>query len=301
MGLDEKLAQQAQVSVPTRIRPGDVIVLDAPPPEYRWRRSANVVTSIRRSWSYRELLRSLIERQLRSRYKQAVLGFTWALAAPVSLMVVFVLINSKADIQTNGVPYSLFAFVGLLAWTFFSSGVNGAATSLLGNTSLLTKTACPRELFPLSSIAVAGVDTLVASIVLVILFIVNGFAPKPETVYVPILFLVELAVTMGLSLIFAIAVVYLRDLRHALGLFLQVGLLATPVAYGLDVIPSSVRWLYCMLNPLAPVIDGYRRTMLEGQPPQWGYLGLGCITTVVVLVFGFWAFKRWEGGVVDYA
>jgi ABC-type polysaccharide/polyol phosphate export permease len=303
MGLDRQLAQDSHVAVPTRLRPGDRTgeLADAPPAELRFRRSANVFSSIRQLWSYRELLRSLSERQLRSRYKQAILGFVWALATPVSLMLVFVLINSQANIQTNGVPYSLFSFVGLLAWTFFSSSVNGGAMSLLSNTSLLTKTACPRELFPFSSIVVAGVDTVVASIVLVLLFIVNQEAPQPATVYVPILFLIQLAFTTGVSLLLAILVVYLRDLRHALQLFLQVGLLATPVAYGLDVIPADVRWLYCLLNPLAPVIDGYRRTMLQNEAPQWGYVGLGALTTTIVLVAGFWIFKRWEGGVVDYA
>jgi ABC-type polysaccharide/polyol phosphate export permease len=303
MGLDEQLAQNSHVSVPTRLRPGDTArdLADQPPAELRFRRSANVFSSIGQLWSYRELLRSLSERQLRSRYKQALLGFAWALATPVSLMLVFVLINSRADIQTDGVPYALFTFVGLLAWTFFSSSVNGAATSLLANTSLLTKTSCPRELFPFSSIVVAGVDTVVASIVLVFLFIINQQAPQPATVYVPILFLIQLAFTTGLGLLLAILVVYLRDLRHALQLGLQVGLLVTPVAYGLDVIPADLRWVYSLVNPLGPVIDGYRRTMLQNEAPQWGYVGLGALTTTIVLAVGFWVFKRWEGGVVDYA
>jgi ABC-2 type transport system permease protein/lipopolysaccharide transport system permease protein len=303
MGPDEPVAEGSRVAIPTRIRPEDVAhdLLDAPPPDLRWRRSANVVASIKLLWPYRELLRSLTERQLRSRYKQAILGFVWALATPVSLMLVFIAINSKADIDTGGVPYSLFSFIGLLAWTFFTGGVNGGATSLLGNTALLTKTNCPRELFPFSTIVVAAVDTAVAGIVLVVLFLINGFAPKPTTVYVPILMLVQLACTTGLCLLVAILIVYLRDLRYALGLFLQIGLLATPIAYGLDVIPANLRWLYCLLNPLAPVIDGYRRTVLQNQAPQWGYLGLGAITSAALLALGFWVFKRWEGGVVDYA
>lgn len=303
MGPDEQIAQERPVLVPTRIRPGDDLpeTPSAPPPDLRFRRSANVIASTRLLWPYRELLRSLTERQLRSRYKQAILGFVWALATPVSLMLVFIAINSKADINTGGVPYSLFSFIGLLAWTFFSGAINGGATSLLGNTALLTKTNCPRELFPFSTIVVAGVDTAVASIVLVVLFIVNEFAPKPTTVYVPILMLVQLAFTTGLCLLVAILIVYLRDLRYALGLFLQIGLLATPIAYGLDVIPSDLRWLYCLINPLGPVIDGYRRCVLQNEPPQWGYLGLGALTSILVLAVGFWVFKRWEGGVVDYA
>jgi ABC-type polysaccharide/polyol phosphate export permease len=303
MGLDNDFARESHVAVPTRLRPGDAArdVSDRPPAKLRFRRSANVFTALRQLWEYRELLRSLTERQLRSRYKQAILGFVWALATPVSLMLVFVLINRTVSIETDGVPYPLFSFVGLLAWTFFSSGFNGAAMSLLGNTALLTKTACPRELFPFSCIVVAGVDTLVASIVLVFLFIVNNTAPQPATVYVPIIFVIQLAFTTGLSLLLAILVVYLRDLRLALPLFLQIGLLVTPVAYGFEVIPANLRGLYSLLNPLGPVIDGYRRTMLQNLPPQWGYLGLAALTSAIVLVAGFWVFKRWEGGVVDYA
>ena len=184
-----------------------------PPPELIYRRRLRLIHSIRNSWHHRELLRSLTERQLRSRYKQATLGFVWALAAPVSLLLVFVVFADRvADIDTGGVPYSLFAFTGLLAWTFFSSAVNGASQSLLSNTSLLNKTACPRELFPLSTVIVAGVDTALTSIVLVVLFVATQTVPEPTTVYVPLLVFVQIVLTVGVSFLISIVVVFVA--RH---------------------------------------------------------------------------------------
>jgi ABC-type polysaccharide/polyol phosphate export permease len=287
--------------VPTRLRPGEATrsLPDAPPQELRFKRRASVVRSLGDLWRNREIVRSLTERQLRSRYKQATLGFAWALAGPLSLLVVFVLLNRVADIDTNGAPYVLFSFIGLLAWTFFSTSVNSGATSLLSNTSLLNKMACPRELFPVSSLLVAGIDTVVASSVLVILFAVEGTLPEPTIYWVPLLMLVQILFTLGVTLVFAISVVYLRDVRHALPLIMQVGLLATPVAYSLDVIPPEWRPLYSLANPLGPVIDGYRRALLENRAPEWDLLGLAAITTVLVLSLGFWLFKRLEGGVID--
>jgi ABC-2 type transport system permease protein/lipopolysaccharide transport system permease protein len=282
--------------------PGDrsTTVPATPPPEILYRRRLRLVHSVRNSWHHRELLRSLTERQLRSRYKQATLGFLWALATPVSLLLVFVVFADRvADIETGGVPYSLFAFTGLLAWTFFASSMNGASQSLLSNTSLLNKTACPRELFPLSTVIVAGVDTALASIVLVVLFFATQTAPQPATVYVPLLMLVQIILTIGVSFFIAIVVVFVRDIRHALPLFLQVGLLVTPVAYGYDVIPVELRGVYAIVNPLGPLIDGYRRTMLANESPQWQYVGLATLSSCAILLFGYWLLKRLEGGIVD--
>jgi ABC-type polysaccharide/polyol phosphate export permease len=302
MALERTLSGDSSADIPVRMRPGEALQVlpAAPPPELRYRRPAGVVRSARELWSNRELLRSLVERDLRSRYKQATLGFLWALVQPVSLLLVFVVLaDHLTDINTNGMPYALFAFLGLLGWTFFSSSINGAATSLVNNASLLNKVACPRELFPLGTIAVAGVDTCIAALVLPILFVVNDTAPQPASVYVPVLVLIELAFTIGVGLMLSVLVVYLRDLRHALSLMLQVGLLLTPVAYGFDEIPAQYRWIYSLVNPLGPVIDGYRRTVLLNEAPQWLYTGLGALGAAFFLVFGFWLLRRLEGGIVD--
>ena len=141
----------------------DTMVPEAPPAELRFRRRIRVGASLRELWLSRELIRSLAERDLRARYNQAFLGFAWAILTPVALMVVFtVFFQGVAKIDTGGVPYALFAYVGLVPWTFFSTSVSQGGQSLLTNTNVLTKVYCPREVFPLASVVVAAVDAVIA-------------------------------------------------------------------------------------------------------------------------------------------
>ena len=280
----------------------DTIVPEAPPAELRFRRRIRVGSSLRELWLSRELIRSLAERDLRARYNQAFLGFAWAILTPVAMMVVFtIFFQGVAKIDTGGVPYALFAYVGLVPWTFFSSSVSQGGQSLLTNTNVLTKVYCPREVFPLASMAVAAVDTLLATLVLGLLFVITGFMPKPTSVWVPVMLVVQVTFTFGVTLIMSAVLVFLRDLRHVLPIILQLGLFATPVAYGMDVVAPQYRVLYSALNPLAPVIDGYRRTILLGLPPDWHLLGPGAVTSALLLAFGYVVFKRLEPGFADYA
>ena len=158
-----------------------------PSDELRFRRKLNPLESMRELWHARELLWTLAERDLRVRYKQAFLGAAWALITPVAMMLVFTFVLQRvAKIDTGGVPYPLFAYIGLLPWGFFSSSVSSGGTSILSNGSLMNKVYCPREVFPLYNIVVAGVDMAVSGIVLVLLFIIFGFAPKPTSFWVPV-------------------------------------------------------------------------------------------------------------------
>jgi ABC-type polysaccharide/polyol phosphate export permease len=273
-----------------------------PPIELRFRRRLRPTAIARELWRAKELIRTLAERELRARYKQAVLGFAWAVVTPLALMVVFaVFFQRLARVDTGGVPYLLFVYIALLPWTFFSTSVSQGGQSLVQNVHLLNKVYCPREVFPMASVAVAAVDTAVALPALGILFLVTGFVPKATAVWVPLLLAIQLSFALGVALVTSAVVVYLRDLRHALPIILQLGLLATPVAYGVDVVPPAFRGLYSALNPLAPVIDGYRRTVLLGLPPDWSLLLPGSISAVGLLVFGYAAFKRMETGFADVA
>jgi len=277
-------------------------MLDGPPPELRFRRRFHLGAFLRELWAARELVRTLGERDLRARYKQAALGFSWAVLTPLVYMVVFtVFFQRVADVETGDVPYALFAYLGLLPWTLFSSCVSLGGLSLVSNLSLLNKVYCPREVFPLASAGVAVTDTVAASLVLGILFAVHTYAPRATVVWVPVLLAVQLAFTLGVTLAVSAVVVYLRDLRHLIPIILQVGLFATPVAYGIDAVPGSARWVYALANPLAPVIDGYRRTVLYGTAPDWSLLGLGACSAAVVLVSGYSLFKRLETGFADVA
>jgi ABC-type polysaccharide/polyol phosphate export permease len=273
-----------------------------PPPEFLFKLRVRFLDAAREVWRARELVRTLAERDFRVRYKQAVLGFAWTLLTPFALMVVFTIFFQRvANVDTGGAPYPLFAYLGLLPWTFFSTSVSNGGQSLIVNSQLINKVYCPREVFPLASTAVAAVDTAISVLMLCLLFVLTGFMPKATTVWLPVMLAVQVGFTFGLTLLTSAAVVYFRDLRHVLPILLQLGLFATPVAYAMDVVPENLRVLYSAANPLAPVIDGYRRTVLYGLPPNWELLVPGAVTAVVLLIFGYLIFKRLEPGFADYA
>jgi ABC-2 type transport system permease protein/lipopolysaccharide transport system permease protein len=280
----------------------DRSVLTEPPPEILFRIKLNVVAAVREVWQARGLVRTLAERDFRVRYKQAFLGVAWAVLTPFALMVVFtVFFQRVANVDTGGAPYALFAYLGLLPWTFFSTSVAQGGQTLVTNSQLVNKVYCPREVFPLASILVAAIDTAIATTMLGLLFVVTGFAPKATTVWVPVLMAVQVAFTFGVTFLVSATLVFFRDLRHALPIILQLGLFATPVAYGMNVVPESLQVAYSAANPLAPVIDGYRRTVLQGLPPDWQLLLPGAVTAVAILAIGYVVFKRLEPGFADRA
>lgn len=271
-----------------------------PPTRLRFHRRWSPGAALAELWRAREVLRSLVERDLRARYKQAAFGFAWSLAQPLSLLVVFtVVFRHVVRVDTGGAPYALFAFLGLLPWTFFSSSLSQGGLSLLSNSALLNKVYCPREVFPLAGMGVAAFDTALSGLALVAMFAVTGFLPKVTTVWLPVVLAVQLIFTLAVVLLFSIVVVYLRDLRNALSFLLQFGLFATPVAYGLDAVPAAWRPAYAVLNPLGPVIDGYRRALLLGLPPRWPLLGLAAAGATALLAAAIVTFKRLETGIAD--
>jgi ABC-type polysaccharide/polyol phosphate export permease len=268
----------------------------------RFRRKVSLIPALRELWQFRELVRTLSERELRARYKQAVLGFAWAILLPVIYMLVFTLFFQRvANVNTHGAPYALFSYLGLLPWTFYSGSLSSGGMSLLSNLPLLNKVYCPREVFPLASVATAAFDSILATGILLVLFVIEGFAPKATSIWVPVLLVVLLMFTIGSVLVVSSLVVYLRDVRHILPIVLQLGLFVTPVAYSMSAIPADVRWLYALVNPLAPIIEGLRTAVLYGHRPDLFLLGLGTITSAVLLVGGYVMFKKLETGIADVA
>ncbi len=276
--------------------------LDTPPPELRFRRRLRIRQALSELRNSGTLIRTLAERDLRVRYKQAVLGFAWAIVAPLVLMLVFTLFFSRfVKVDTHGVPYPIFAYLGLIPWAFFSSSVSQGGSSILSNKSLLNKVYCPREVFPIAAVTVAAVDASMSLSVLALLFFAYRTVPGPQIVYLPLLLLVQLTFTLGITFVLSSVLVYFRDLLHAMPLLLQLGLFATPVAYGLDLIPTSLLGIYAFLDPLGPVIDGYRRTLLFGQPPDLMLMIVAAASASTWLVGGYILFKRLETRFADVA
>jgi ABC-2 type transport system permease protein/lipopolysaccharide transport system permease protein len=277
--------------------------LDAPPPELLFKRRIRLRRAVPELWHSRALIRTLAERDLRVRYKQAVLGFIWAVISPFVLMVVFSLFFQRvAKIDTHGVPYPLFAYLGLIPWTFFSSSVTSGGMNILGNTALMNKVYCPREVFPLAGVATTAVDTAMSVTMLVLVFAIYTFAPPLWAVlWLPIFLAMLVAFSIGVTLFVAAAVVYFRDLRQAIPLLLQLGLFATPVAYGMDLIPTRFQLIYVILNPIAEVIDGLRRTLLYHVGPDLRLLIPAAMASLVFLIAGYLAFKKLETRFADVA
>jgi ABC-2 type transport system permease protein/lipopolysaccharide transport system permease protein len=275
-----------------------------PRPEIWFRRRVRLVPALRELWHFRELAFTLAERDLRVRYKQAALGIAWAVITPVLMMVLFTFVlNRVVKFNTGGVPYALVSYLGLLPWTFFSSSLQGGGMSLVGNVALLNKLYCPREVFPIAAIADAAVDSLIATLLLGLLFPLTGFAPKAESLYVPLLLIVMFIFTLGVTLAVSTIVVYMRDLRLVLPVIIQLGLFATPVIYPASKIFKSetARAIYAAVNPLSTVIDGIRRGVLYGLAPEWIPFAVGTASSVLVLLAGFALFKRLETGIADVA
>ena len=288
-----------------RTRLGGLIVTSvpvAPRPELRFRRRLTPSAALGELWRARELVRTLAERDLKARYKQAVLGFAWAVITPVLLMVVFTVVFTRVTtVDTGGVPYPLFSYLGLLPWSFFMASVSLGATSLVSNVNLLNKVYCPREVFPVATVCVAGVDMVVSTGVLVVLFVVFSTPPAATSVFVPVLLVIQVAFTLAVTLTLAAVVVYLRDVRHALPMLLQLGLFATPVAYSLAAIPEQWQVAYVAVNPLGAVIDGYRRAVLLGEPPDATLTVTAGTSAMLMLAAGYLLFKRLEPGIADVA
>lgn len=280
-----------------------VTLATEPRPEIWFRRRVGLRAALRELAQYRELVFTLAERDLKARYKQTLLGAAWAIMTPLLLMLAFTLVFTRFKVNTNGIPYPVFSYLALIPWTFFSATVSGGGLSIVTNLSIVNKVYCPREIFPIASLAIATVDTLVSTTVLGVLFAVTGTAPHVEALYAPLLIAVLVVFSLGLALIISSTLVYLRDLRYAVPIVLQLLLFATPVAYGFDLMAKTPlrKIVYSALNPVAAVIDGLRRTVLLGLEPRWIPLGAATATSLLVLIFGYLLFKRLETGIADFA
>jgi ABC-2 type transport system permease protein/lipopolysaccharide transport system permease protein len=276
--------------------------LEGPPKELRYRKNVRFFSEIASVWHARSFVRALAEREIRARYKQAFLGVAWAVVNPVLLMIVFTFLFQRVvRVDTQGVPYAIFAYVGLVPWNFFATSVGQGGVSIIGQMQLVNKIRCPREVFPLAYITSSAVDSVIACTILLVLFGIEQFMPKWTTVFAIIPLLIQLTFTVAITLGVAAITVHLRDLRHALPILLQLGLFVTPVAYGIEAIPDAWQIPYVIANPMGAVITTYRETVLLGQLPQWQLVIPAAISSVVMLFGAVHLFGRLETSFADVA
>jgi lipopolysaccharide transport system permease protein len=263
-------------------------------------RSGWVRIDWRELWAYRELLGFLVWRDLKVRYKQTVLGAAWAILQPLMTMAVFTILFGRwANMPSDGLPYSLFAFAALIPWSFFANALAATSGSLVGSTHLISKVYFPRLLIPLSSLGTGLMDVAISLAVMLVMMQFYDLAITWQLLALPLMIVLTLAIAFGVGAAVSSLNVMYRDIRYVVPFLTQIWMFGSPVIYPVSLVPAEWRWAY-YLNPMAGAIDGFRAALL-GTPFNLPALGMSAIVTVVLLWIGLAYFRRVEGRIADFA
>lgn len=242
---------------------------------------------------YRDLLFQMTLRDLLIRYKQAIMGFGWAIFMPVTNAVIFSVIFTRVSPLQLDVPYPVYVYAGLLPWNFFASALKFSMTSLTSNSSLVTKIYFPREVLPFSAVLVALVDFMVAASVMGILMMYYGIGISWTLLFLPLIVGVQIMFTGGMALVLAMGNLFLRDVKYLSEVVIMVWMFATSVVYPVDRIGGNLG-LLLKLNPMTPIIDAYRSVLLRNEWPAAGPFLFAAAASLAVLFLGWIAFHRAE-------
>ena len=245
-------------------------------------------------WRYRELLLFFVWRDIKVRYKQTILGVAWAVLQPLITMVIFsVIFGRLANIPSDGIPYPVFSFAGLLPWQLFARSISDATSSLVTNQNMVTKVYFPRLILPMSTSLSGLVDFGIALLILFGLMVYYAIVPTWRILLIPVLVVFTLMTSMSVSFWLSALAVRYRDIRFITPFLVQVWLYATPVVYPSTLVPEQWLWLY-RLNPMTAVVEGFR-WVLYGQTPATSHLYLLSVGVVLLLLFsGLIFFQRME-------
>ena len=246
-------------------------------------------------WEYRELLYFLTKRDIKVRYKQTVLGGLWAIIQPAFTMIIFTLFFGRlAKMPSDGMPYPIFVYVGLLPWTYFANAVSGSGNSLVGSANLITKIYFPRLIVPASASLAGLLDFFVSMFVLGILMIHYSFVPSLGGLFLfPFLVGLTFLCAVGVGLWLSAMNVQYRDIRYAIPFLVQVWMFVSPVIYPVSIVKEKYQWLLA-LNPMGGVIKAFRASILGHQPIDWLLLGLSTAMILLILASGLFYFRRME-------
>jgi ABC-type polysaccharide/polyol phosphate export permease len=247
---------------------------------------------------YRELLRQMTLRDLRVRYKQAAMGFAWAIFMPLVNTIVFSVIFTRVAALETPVPYPVFAFCGLWAWNFFESSLRFSVASLTSNSNLVSKVYFPREIFPFSAILVGLVDFAVGSLVLVGMMVWYDVPAGPQALWLPVVLAVHFLFTAAVALILALANLFYRDVKYLFEVVIKVWMFAAPVVYPVDRVEGTLG-LLLRLNPMTPILEAYRSVLLLNAPPP-AALGAAAVLAAVAFIGAWLVFHRLEFRFAEY-
>ena len=250
-------------------------------------------------WRYRELFYFLVWRNLKVRYKQTILGASWAIIQPVFTMIVFTLFFGRlAKIPSDGIPYPVFSYCALLPWTYFSTTLTQAGNSLVGNKNLITKIYFPRVTIP-ASYALSGLlDLGLASVVLLGMMAYYQIQISWGLLLLPFLVLLLVLLVLGVGMIFSSLNVRYRDIKYCLPFIIQIWLFITPVIYPTSFLPERFRILIAF-NPTCGIIEAFRASLLPTRDVDWHLLGISVLMTLLIFISGILYFRKTEKDFAD--
>lgn len=254
---------------------------------------------IKEFWDYRELFFFLVWRDVKIRYKQTVLGASWAVIQPFFTMVIFTLFFGRmAKMPSDGIPYPVFSYCALLPWTYFSTSLNLSGNSLVGGAQLIKRVYFPRVALPAASTLSGLVDFAIASFVLLGMMVYYDIPFGWGLLLWPVLMIPLVLLAMGIGMILSSLNVKYRDIKHAIPFFIQSLLFITPIIYPTSIASDRIK-LLLSFNPLTGLIEAFRAAMLPTRSIDWGLLGLSVAITLVIFVFGTFYFRKTEREFAD--
>jgi lipopolysaccharide transport system permease protein len=252
-------------------------------------------------WLYRELFYILSWRDIKVRYKQTVIGASWAVLRPLLTMIIFTFVFGRVANMAQGetAPYAIIVLAALLPWQFFSTALSEASNSLISNTNLVSKVYFPRLIIPASSVITSFVDFGISFILLIGLMIFYQYSPSWNIIWLPIFVVISFLVSFGIGLYLTALNVKYRDFRYIVPFIVQFGLFISPVGFSSTKVPEKWRMLYS-LNPMVGIIDGFRWCILGNKAPiYWPSLYISLIVTIIFMIIGVWYFRKTEKSFSD--
>lgn len=248
-------------------------------------------------YQYRELLKTSVQKEIRGRYKNSFFGVLWSFLNPLLQIAVYAIIFPlilKNDINN----YVVFLCAGLIPWTFFTTTISQAGATFLANGNIVKKVYFPREILPISVVTSTLVNFLISTIIILVLSLCYGMGLSAYILIYPIVAIIQYIFQLGLSFIVSAITVYLRDIEHFIGIALQVLFYATPIVYAAETIPSQFQFIM-KLNPMAYFINAYRSIFYHHTSPDWGALGIILVISIVILIVGYYIFRKLQKGFAE--
>lgn len=261
-------------------------------PSKKW-----VSLNLKDIWRYRELLFFLTWRDVKVRYKQTLLGVAWAVLQPLLTMIIFTLFFGRLAGIKSDVPYPLFAYAGLLPWTFFANAVSSSGNSLVGSANLITKIYFPRMIIPGAAVAAGFVDFALAFLLLIGMMIYYGVHPGWSILWLPVLLALMTLLALGVGMWMSALNVKYRDIRYALPFLIQLWMFISAVIYPTSLVQGKLK-IALQLNPVAGLIENFRAVLFGGEI-HWTTLGIAALITFVVLAYAAYSFRRMERTFAD--